>query len=129
MRVFPFVVRKGLCMDGSRDPSHGPQPDGCDAQPPQLDEPLPILVRGIDGRGEAFALDTVVEHFSAHDFSVRLPYRLELGAKLFAVVRLSLAPPEVPAARVAVRGVVQQVALLTDGRWGTAVRITRHRFL
>jgi hypothetical protein len=129
MRVFPFLVRKGLCMDGSRDPSHEPQPDGCDAQPPQLDEPLPVLVRGIDGRGEAFALETVVEHFSAHDFSVRLPYRLEPGAKLFAVVRLSLAPPEVPAARVAVRGVVQQVAPLQDGRWGTAVRITRHRFL
>jgi hypothetical protein len=116
-------------MDGSRDPSPEPQPDGCAAQPPQLDEPLPILVRGIDGRGEAFALETVVEHFSAQEFSVRLPYRLEPGATLFAVVRLSLAPPEVPAARVAVRGVVQQVAPLPDGRWGTAVRIMRHRFL
>ena len=116
-------------MDGSREPSHEPQPDGCDAQPPRLDEPLPILVRGIDGRGEPFALETVVEHFSAQEFSVRLPYRLEPGATLFAVVRLSLAPPEVPAARVAVRGVVRHVAPRPDGRWGTAVRITRHRFL
>jgi hypothetical protein len=116
-------------MDGSHDPHPAPQPNGCEAQPPQLDEPLPILVRGIDGRGEAFALETVVEHFSAQEFSVRLPYCLESGATLFAVVRFSLAPPEVPAAWVAVRGVVQQVIPLPDGRWDTAVRITRHRFL
>jgi hypothetical protein len=129
MRVFPLLVRKGLCMDGSHDPSHEPQPNGCDAQPPQLDDPLPILVRGVDVRGEAFAVETVVEHFSAHEFSVRLPDCLESGAKLFAVVRLSLAPPEVPAARVAVRGVVRHVDPLPDGRWDTAVRITQHRFL
>jgi hypothetical protein len=116
-------------MDGNRDPRYEPQPDGCEAQPPQLDEPLPILVRGVDGRGEAFALETVVEHVSAQEFSVRLPYRLEVGAKLFAVVRLSLAPPEVPAARVAVRGVVWHVTPLPDGRWYTAVRIRQHRFL
>jgi hypothetical protein len=130
MPVFPFLVRKGLCMDGSRAPSDEPQPNGCEPQwPLRLVEPLPILVRGIDVRGEAFALETVVDHFSAHDFSIRVPYRLEHGVRLFAVVRLSLAPPEVPAARVALRGLVRQVDPLPDGRWGTAVRITRHRFL
>ena len=129
MGVFPSLVRKGLRMDSTRDPSAAPQPDGCEAHPPQLDEPLPILVRGVDSGGRAFALETVVDSFSAHDFSVRLPYRLEPGVTLFAVVRISLAPPEVPAARVALRGLVQQVDPLPDGWWGTAVRITRHRFL
>jgi hypothetical protein len=117
-------------MEGTAAPSNEPQPNGCEAQwPPRLDEPLPIMLRGVDVQGETFALETVVDHFSAHDFSVRLPYRLEPGVKLFAVVRLSLAPPEVPAARVALRGLVLQVAPLPDGRWGTTVRITRHRFL
>jgi hypothetical protein len=116
-------------MDGNRDPRDAPQPNGCDAQPPQLNEPLPILVRGIDGRGRVFAAETVVEHFSAQEFAVPLPYRLEPGTKLFAVVRLSLAPPEVPAAQVAVRGVVRHIAPLPDGQWATTVRIAQHRFL
>jgi hypothetical protein len=117
-------------MDSTRDPSDEPQPNGCEAQwPPRLDEPLPILVRGVDVRGQAFTLKTVVDHFSAHDFSVRLPYRLAPGVTLFAIVRLSLAPPEVPAARVALRGLVRQVDSLPDGCWSTGVRITRHRFL
>jgi hypothetical protein len=123
-------VREGVAMEGTVGPVNEPQPNGCEAQsPPRLDEPLPVVVRGVDVRGKLFTLETVVDSFSAHDFSVRLPYRLESGVRLFAVVRLSLAPAEVPAARVALRGLVRQVDPLPDGRWGTAVRITRHRFL
>ena len=117
-------------MNGTAAPNSEPQPSGCEAQrPPRLDEPFPILLRGVDAQGKGFALETAVEHFSAADFSVQLPYRLAPGAKLFAVVRLSLAPPEVPAARVALQGLVLQVTPLPDGRWGTTVRIRRHRFL
>jgi hypothetical protein len=117
-------------MDGPAAQNSKPQHNGREAQrSPRLYEPFPILLRGVDALGEAFALEAVVDHLSAADFSVRLPYRLEPGMKLFAIVRFSLAPSEVPEARVALRGLVLRVAPLPDGRWDTSVRITRHRFL
>jgi hypothetical protein len=119
-------------MEGTSAPGderQWPQNRGGRRRSERLYEPFPILIRGMDARGEGFALETVLNHFSACDFYVLLPHRLGPGAKLFAVVRLSLAPAEVPAARVALRGLVLRVDPLPSGLYGTAVRITRHRFL
>jgi hypothetical protein len=95
----------------------------------RLEAPFPILIRGVDAQGDTFGRETVLDFFSAHEFAVRLPRRLVPGARVFAVVRLSLAPPEVPAPRVALRGLVLRVDSLRDGMYRTTVQITRHRFL
>ena len=50
--------------------------------------------------------------------------------KVFIVVQLSLDPTgQIPAARVALRGVVLRVDPQPDGRYGVSVAFQRHRFL
>jgi hypothetical protein len=88
-----------------------------------------VTIRSVDASGEAFEIQTVLDNFSASGFRVRLERRVERGAKVFAIVRLSTSPPEVPAPRVAVRGVVLAVEPQRDGTWSVAVNFTRHRFL
>lgn len=97
---------------------------------PRLDTPFPVTVRGMDTSEQAFEIHTVLENLSSGGLYLRLPRRLEPGAKLSAVVRLSTAADqEAPAPRVAVQGVVLRVEPKLDGGTGVAVRFTRHRFL
>ena len=88
-----------------------------------------MTIRSVDARGEAFEIQTVLDNFSASSFRVRLQRHVKRGAKVFAIVRLSTSPPELPAPRVAVRGVVLGVEPQDDGTWSIAVNFTRHRFL
>ena len=91
--------------------------------------PFPVTIRSADTSGEAFEIQTVLENFSASGFRVRLERHVERVAKVFAIVRLSTLPPEVPAPRVAVRGVFLSIEPQYDGTWIVAVNFTRHRFL
>jgi PilZ domain len=92
-------------------------------------EPFPVTIRSVDANSEAFEIQTVLDNFSASGFRVRLERRVKRGAKVFAIVRLSTSPPEVPAPRVAVRGIVLAVEPQPEGTWSVAVNYTRHRFL
>jgi PilZ domain len=92
-------------------------------------EPFPVTIRSVDASGEAFEIQTVLDNFSASGFRVRLARRVERGARVFAIVRLSTSPPEVPAPRLAVRGAVLAVEPQRDGTWSVAVNFTRYRFL
>ena len=97
---------------------------------PRIFTPFSTTARGVNADGEGFDITTVLENFSAGGLYLRLPERIEPGAKLFAVVHLSTAPvPEGPAPRVALRGVVVRVDLKADGECGVAIKFTRHRFL
>jgi PilZ domain len=87
------------------------------------------MVRGVDVSGEAFEIHTVLDNFSASGLYVRLQRRVDPGMKLFAIVRVSASGPEVPAPRVAVRGVVLRTEPQPNGTWGVAIRFTRYRFL
>lgn len=99
-------------------------------QHPRLYEPFPTQVRSVDANGEAFDINTVLDDFSAGGLYLRLPQRLEPGAKVFAVVRLATREgPGVPQPRVAVSGRVRRVEPKPDGGCGIAVQFTRHRFL
>lgn len=92
-------------------------------------EPFPVMIRSVDASGEAFEIQTVLDNISASGFRVRLERHVKRGAKVFAIVRLSTSLPEVPAPRVAVRGVVLGVEPQDDGTWRVAVNFTSHRFL
>ena len=96
----------------------------------RIELPFPATVRGVDATGERFELDTVLDTFSGAGLSLRLARPVEPGMKLFIVVRLSTCrDPEVPAARVALQGVVLRAEPQPDGRCGVAVAFQRHRFL
>lgn len=91
--------------------------------------PFPAVVRGVDGRGEAFETDTVLDNLSAGGLYFRLIPQVEQGAKIFVAVQLSMAPnKEATRSRLAVLGVTLRVEPQPSGIWGTAVAFTRHRF-
>jgi hypothetical protein len=71
----------------------------------RLYQPLPVIVRGVDARGEAFEVHTVLESISTGDLSVRLRQRVELGVRLFTVVHFLGSSEELGSgARVDARG-------------------------
>ena len=96
----------------------------------RIELPFPATVRGVDADGERFTLDTVLDNLSAGGLYLRLARPVRRGMKLFIVVRLSTCrDPEVPAARVALQGVVLRTEPQPDGRCGVVVAFQHHRFL
>ncbi|PYV86367.1 MAG: hypothetical protein DMG05_19935 [Acidobacteria bacterium] len=97
---------------------------------PRIYEPFPAKVRGVDTNGEAFRIETVIDNLSTGGVYLRLAQPVEQGAKLFIMIRLSTAKSdEMPAPRVAARGVVLRAEPQPDGVYGLAIAFTRHRFL
>ena len=95
-----------------------------------IEVPFPATVRGVDTTGDRFTIDTVLDSLSAHELCLRLAHSVEVGARLFIVVRLTTSPiDEAPAARVALHGTVRRVALRPSGGYDLLVAFERHRFL
>ena len=89
-----------------------------------------MRLRSVDADGEPFESDAVLDDFSAGGLYVRLRWRVEPGARLFAVVRIAFAlDPTVAGPCVAVHGRVGRVERQLEGRWGVGVEFTHHRFL
>jgi hypothetical protein len=118
-------------MDTTSDPMNNPSEpsERMRRRQERIYEPFPVTIRSVDASGKAFETQTVLDNFSASSFKVRLQRHVKRGAKVFAIVRMSIALPEVPAPCVAIRGVVLSVELQSDGMWRVAVNFTRHRFL
>ena len=116
-------------MDAAPEPTHNPSEQHEYRRHERIYEPFPAMIRSVDASGEAFQSHALLDNLSAGGFYVRLDHRVEPGTKLFAVVRISTSPPEVPGPRVAMRGIVLRVEPQPDGTWGIAVRFTRYRFL
>src|SRR5215475_8926063 len=106
-------------MGATSGPSNNPSEpsDGESRRLERIYEPFPVIVRSVDASGERFEIHTVLSNFSASHLYVRLERRVDPGTKLFALVRLSTSEPELPAPRVAVRGVVVSVEPRYDGTW------------
>jgi hypothetical protein len=97
---------------------------------PRIEIPFPTTVRGVDAASEPFELEAALANLSACGLYLRLERRVELGKRLFIVVRLSLAPTHtVPAPRVALHGMVLRTEPHADGMYGLALLFRRHRFL
>ena len=91
---------------------------------------VPVLVRGKGPGGARFEQEAVLENISRGGLYVRLGRRLELGARLFALVRFPASPVNDGRGPLfAVSGRVLRVEPGPDGGWGAAVAITGHRFL
>ena len=91
---------------------------------------LPVKVRGVDADGETFEIDTALDNVSAAGLYVRVSRRLEPGANVFALVRLSTnMVDESIGARVEVLGQVTRVDRTPDGSFGLGVAFRRHRLM
>lgn len=94
----------------------------------RLEIPFPALVRGVDVHHQAFEEQTVLDNLSANDLSLRLVHCMEQGAPLFIVLRLGV-QQDVPAPRVALRGIIQRVEANSDATCSLTILFSRYRFL
>jgi hypothetical protein len=96
----------------------------------RLELPFPVLVRAVDVADHAFEEQTVLASLSADSLSLTVGRQIQVGTKVFLVVRLSTEPVDlVPAPRVAVRGIAQRVTAQSSGTYSLAVMFSRYRFL
>ncbi len=92
--------------------------------------PFRVTLRGTDTRGRRFETKTLVDNLSTSRLYVRLAKLVAPNTRIFIVVRLSTKPSDVAQGPyVALRGAVQRVDLLDEGRVGLAIEFTQHRFL
>jgi hypothetical protein len=97
---------------------------------PRIETPFPLLVRSIDIANRRFEEHTVLDNLSSGGLYLRLAWRIRLGARLFALVQIAVAPDAgAPAACVALHGVVLRTEPRPGGVFGTAIRLTHHRFI
>ncbi|MFN2447141.1 MAG: PilZ domain-containing protein [Vicinamibacterales bacterium] len=94
---------------------------------PRLERPFPVTLRGVDAMGEALNIDTVLDNLSPGGLYVRIPRRVEPGAKLSVAIRLSEDGVREQTARLATRGVVLRVESTPNGEYGVALAFTTHR--
>ena len=95
---------------------------------PRIRAPFPVMVRGVDAKGVAFEVNTILDNLSAGGLYLRLARRVEPGAEVSMEIRLSTAPTD-GALRAVTRGVVLRVEPNLGGACGAAVRFTRHQLL
>jgi hypothetical protein len=97
---------------------------------PRIYDPFPTIVRGVDAEGEAFESETVLDNFCAGGLYLRLARRVERGAELDFVIRLSPTPTNgVGAARVLMHGVVLRAESRPCDTCGVAVGSMNYHFL
>ena len=97
---------------------------------PRIHEEFPVKVRGNDLNGERFQIDAVLDNTGSKGLYVRLARRIEPGASIFIVVRLSSSTDAtVFAPRVAISGEVLRAEPQPDGSCGVAIGFQQHRLL
>jgi hypothetical protein len=96
---------------------------------PHIDLPLPTTVRGTNGSGARFELETALDSLSSAELALRLEQPITVGAGVFAVVWLTTGEREPSTPGVALRGVVVSSTAQPGGGWSVWLRLQRHRFL
>jgi hypothetical protein len=97
---------------------------------PRIEIPFPAAVRSVDVDDQRFNEYTVLDNFSSGGLYLRLAWRVKEGIRLFVLIRLSVAAnADASAAYVALHGVVLRTEPRPGGIFGTAVRLTHHRFI
>ena len=92
------------------------------AAEPRIRGLFPAQVRGVDSSGAAFHTQTILDHFCATEFDLRLARRVEAGCRLLVVA-------DIHHATVALHGNVTRAERQADGSHRTTVAVTHHRFL
>src|SRR5213596_1917442 len=97
---------------------------------PRIYEPFAARVRGVDGRGDPFEVEAVLDNLSAGGLYMWVKRRVEEGLQIFILFRLATRlTPEVKGLRVAAHGRVLRSEPGPDGACGVAVVFERYRYL
>ena len=95
-------------------------------QQPRINDPLPIIVRGVNDRGEPFQFQSVVRDIGAGGLCALAPASLKIGEKLYLHVRFARTeanPAQAP--KASLRGIVLRSEERPDGTCIFAVSFLR----
>jgi hypothetical protein len=96
---------------------------------PRIYVSFPAIVRAVRN-GERLEANTRLENISARGLYLRMDQPIEPATSIFVLVYFTTTTfQEIPAPRVAIRGIVRRVELHADDSFGVAVAVTHHRFL
>jgi hypothetical protein len=95
---------------------------------PRIETPFPAAVRSVDIDDQFFEAYAVLDNFSSAGLYLRLARQVRQGSRLFVLIRLSIALDSSTAC-IALRGVAQRTDLRPGGIFGTAIKLTHHRFI
>ena len=97
---------------------------------PRIHELFPVTVHGVDGNGEAFEANGVLDNLSADGVYMKLRECIDPGATLTIIIQFWPTPINREATpRVLLYGMVLRAELMPGGECGVAIKFTHHRFL
>jgi hypothetical protein len=97
---------------------------------PRMRTPFAVKVRSSDSAESQFEEDTVLDNLSSQGLYVRLARRVQRGIKLLILLRCAVAPDGASmVALIELHGIVLRTEALSGGFFGTAIRLTHHRFI
>lgn len=82
----------------------------------------------MDAEGKTFAVDVGVDNLSSGGLFLRLPFMVNPGERLSAVIRLSISPSD-RAPKVKANGLVLRVEPKGDGMYGLGVLFIKYRYI
>jgi hypothetical protein len=94
---------------------------------PRTETSFVVTVRGPDADGHLMDIDTWLDNLSGGGMYVRIPQRVNPGARLAVGIRFAEAGTSGRVPRVAGRGVALRVEAADDGRFGVALAFTTTR--
>lgn len=97
---------------------------------PRINCSYPATVTGHAENGERYKVPAVLSNLSSIGMYLRLKHPVQIGEAVFIATRLSTAPlGEASGPEIAAFAKVKRIEKLSDGNFGIAVEIIRHRFL
>jgi hypothetical protein len=97
---------------------------------PRIETPFPAAVRSVDINNQAFETYAVLDNFSSGGLYLRLARQVRQGIRLFVLIQLSIIPDvDRSTACIALHGLALRTELRPGGIFGTAIKLTHHRFI
>jgi hypothetical protein len=96
-------------------------------QKARISEPFPARIWGVDSGDLPFNVDGVIDNMSSTGLYLKTPRAVGSGSEVKLIVHLLNGPSS--GVTASVQGRVLRSELQTDGRYGLAIAIGRHRFL
>ena len=96
----------------------------------RISDPIPIIVRGSDGRGKTYRFKTITRNIGSGGVCASAPRIMEAGEKILLHVRFALAGSKSSTSpAIAARAVVLRAEKQPDGSCEFAASFLLHRFL
>lgn len=96
-------------------------------QKARIKEPFPARIWGFASGDLPFNVDGVVDNMSSTGLYVKSPKPVDTGSDVRLIVHLLSGPAS--GVTASLHGRILRSELLTDGKYGLAISISKHRFL